>query len=149
MKILLLFCALLVTAPVASAGEILPVREQARVIDEILAERLDGLLPVLMQRNGIDLWIVVSREYNEDPVLRTMLPATWLNARRRTILVFSRDGAGKFEKLAVARYNVGDRITAAWDMQQFLYNVTKAGSIKYGPMVQITRNGNGNGTTSA
>lgn len=30
--------------------------------------------------------------------------------------------------------------TAAWDMQQFWYNVTKAGSIKYGPMVQITRN---------
>lgn len=119
MKILLLFCALLVTAPVVSAGEILPVREQARVIDEILAERLDVLLPALMQRNGIDLWIVVSREYNEDPVLRTMLPATWLNARRRTILVFSRDRAGKFEKLAVARYNVGDRITAAWDMQRF------------------------------
>lgn len=119
MKILLLFCALLVTAPVVSAGEVLPVREQARVIDEILAERLDALLPVLMQRNGIDMWIVVSREYNEDPVLRTMLPATWLNARRRTILVFSRDRAGKFEKLAVARYNVGDRITAAWDMQRF------------------------------
>ena len=33
--------------------------------------------------------------------------------------------------------------TAAWDMQQFWYNVTKAGSVKYGPMVQITRNGNG------
>jgi formate dehydrogenase (NADP+) beta subunit len=38
--------------------------------------------------------------------------------------------------------------TAAWDMQKFWYNVTKAGSVKYGPdgnstMVQITRNGNG------
>jgi NADPH-dependent glutamate synthase beta subunit-like oxidoreductase len=37
--------------------------------------------------------------------------------------------------------------TAAWDMQKFWYNVTKAGSVKYGPngaraMVQITRNGN-------
>lgn len=39
--------------------------------------------------------------------------------------------------------------TAAWDMQQFWYNVTKAGSVKYGPMVQITRNGNGNGGASA
>ena len=40
--------------------------------------------------------------------------------------------------------------TAAWDMQAFWYNVTKAGSVKYGPtvvgsMVQITRNGNGTG----
>ena len=119
MKILLLCCALFAAAPTFAASEILPVREQARVIDEILAERLDTVLPMLMQRNGIDLWIVVSREYNEDPILRTMLPATWLNARRRTILVFSRDATAKFEKLAVARYNVGDRITAAWDMQRF------------------------------
>lgn len=38
--------------------------------------------------------------------------------------------------------------TAAWDMQKFWYNVTKAGSVKYGPngnssLVQIQRNGNG------
>ncbi len=38
--------------------------------------------------------------------------------------------------------------TAAWDMQAFWYNLTKAGEIKYGPtvignMVQIQRNGNG------
>jgi formate dehydrogenase beta subunit len=37
--------------------------------------------------------------------------------------------------------------TAAWDMQHYWYNVTKAGSEKYGPtvkgtMVQITRNDN-------
>ncbi len=40
--------------------------------------------------------------------------------------------------------------TAAWDMQKFWYNVTKAGEIKYGPsvvdnLVQIERNGNGHG----
>ena len=35
--------------------------------------------------------------------------------------------------------------TAAWDMQKFWYNVTKAGEVKYGAgsTVQITRNGNG------
>jgi NADPH-dependent glutamate synthase beta subunit-like oxidoreductase len=38
--------------------------------------------------------------------------------------------------------------TAAWDMQAFWYNVTKAGELKYGPtvvgnLVQIERNGNG------
>lgn len=36
--------------------------------------------------------------------------------------------------------------TAAWDMQKFWYNVTKAGEVKYGPngngLVQIERNGN-------
>ncbi len=40
--------------------------------------------------------------------------------------------------------------TAAWDMQAFWYNVTKAGGRKYGPtvvgnLVQIQRNGNGAG----
>ncbi|HET9032913.1 MAG TPA: M24 family metallopeptidase [Dokdonella sp.] len=119
MKILLFCFALFAAIPSLQASEILPVREQARVVDEILAERLDTVLPALMQANDIDMWIIVSREYNEDPVLRTMLPATWLNARRRTILVFNRGADGKFEKLAVARYNVGDRITAAWDMQRF------------------------------
>jgi NADPH-dependent glutamate synthase beta subunit-like oxidoreductase len=35
--------------------------------------------------------------------------------------------------------------TAAWDMQKFWYNVTKAGEVKYGAsnFVQIERNGNG------
>jgi NADPH-dependent glutamate synthase beta subunit-like oxidoreductase len=33
--------------------------------------------------------------------------------------------------------------TAAWDMQQFWYNVTKAGEIKYDNFVQIERNGHG------
>ncbi len=38
--------------------------------------------------------------------------------------------------------------TAAWDMQAFWYNISKAGEVKYGPtvvanLVQIERNGNG------
>jgi Xaa-Pro aminopeptidase len=65
------------------------------------------------------MWIVISREYNEDPVLRTMLPSTWLNARRRTILVFYRNKEkNTIEKLAVARYNVGKNITSAWDKEK-------------------------------
>jgi len=44
--------------------------------------------------------------------------------------------------------------TAAWDMQAFWYNVTKAGEIKYGPtvvgnLVQIERNGDGLSATRA
>jgi Xaa-Pro aminopeptidase len=65
------------------------------------------------------MWVLISREYNEDPVLRKMLPATWLNARRRTILVFYRNKAkDTLEKLAVARYNVGKSITSAWDKEK-------------------------------
>jgi Xaa-Pro aminopeptidase len=103
-----------------SNAQILPLREQARVIDEMLADRINNLLPQLMEKNKIDMWILVSREYNEDPVLKTMLPATWLSARRRTILVFYHNPSKKiYEKLAIARYNVGENIKAAWDMQKF------------------------------
>jgi len=101
-------------------AQVLSSREQARVIDEILAERINNLLPQLMEKNNIDMWVIMSREYNEDPVLKTMLPATWLSARRRTILVFYNNPSKKiYEKLAIARYNVGENIKASWDMQKF------------------------------
>jgi Xaa-Pro aminopeptidase len=118
MKKFLLAFSLLLAA--AAQAEVLPLRAQATVVNELLAERFDTVLPAAMAQTGIDMWVLVSREYNEDPVLKTMLPAEWLNARRRTILVFYRDaGTGKVERLAVARYNVGNSIKAAWDMKKF------------------------------
>jgi len=49
---------------------------QAAVIDRVLAERLDSVVPMLMRRENLNAWMIISRKYNEDPVLRTMLPAT-------------------------------------------------------------------------
>lgn len=99
--------------------QILPERQRAEVVDNILKDRFDNLLPKLMDDTGFDMWIVISREYNEDPVLKTMLPATWLNARRRTIIVFYRNKEkNTIEKLAVARYNFGDNIISAWDKEK-------------------------------
>lgn len=104
----------------SSNAQAISMREQAKIVDEILADRFNNMLPLLMERNGIDLWIIVSREYNEDPVIRTMLPSTWISARRRTIIVFYNNPEKKvFEKLAIARYNVGENIKAEWDMQKF------------------------------
>jgi len=100
-------------------SQIVSERDRAKVVNEILEDRFNNLLPSLMDRAEIDMWVVISREYNEDPVLKTMLPATWLNARRRTILVFYRDKEqNAIEKLAVARYNVGKSITSAWDKEK-------------------------------
>ena len=98
---------------------ILSERDRASLKDELLADRFNNLLPDLMDAADIDMWLVISREYNEDPVMRTMLPAKWLNARRRTILVFYRNkAANTIEKLAVARYDVGDNIVSAWDKEK-------------------------------
>ena len=111
----LFYLMLIIVLPVASQ-QILPQRERAKVVNDIVKDRFDNLLPRLMDETGFDMWILISREYNEDPVLKTMLPATWLNARRRTILVFYRNkDKGILEKLAVARYNFGENIISTWD----------------------------------
>ncbi|MCC5942486.1 MAG: M24 family metallopeptidase [Balneolaceae bacterium] len=87
---------------------ILSMRERAEVMDRWTEYRLDDLVPELMRREGIDMWILIAREYNEDPVLLTMLPATWQSSRRTTILMFFDPGNGEpVERLAVARYNIG------------------------------------------
>ncbi|RCT54304.1 M24 family metallopeptidase [Winogradskyella sp. KYW1333] len=102
-----------------NAQQILQEKQRAQVVDEILKDRFNNLLPELMDSAGIDMWVLISREYNEDPVLKTMLPATWLNARRRTILVFYRNKTqNTIEKLAVARYNFGENIISAWDKEK-------------------------------
>lgn len=87
---------------------ILGMQDRAEVIDRWTEEKLNHLVPELMRREGIDMWVLVAREYNEDPVLLTMLPATWQSSRRTTILIFFDPGEGQdLERMAVARYNIG------------------------------------------
>jgi len=103
----------------AQPAEVLSMRDRAVVIDNLLEEKLKNTLPGLMRREGFDMWVVMSREYNEDPIINTLLPATWLAARRRTILVMYDPGPGKeIETLAVARYDVGTAFKRAWDPEQ-------------------------------
>lgn len=112
--LLLVFCTNSMAAP-----SVLPMRERAQLINQILDDRLQNLLPSLMRREGIDMWVLISREYNEDPILKTMLPANWLSARRRTILVLFDPGEGQpIERLAVARYAVDSLFRKSWDKEK-------------------------------
>ena len=98
---------------------ILGLKERARVISEIQKDRLDNLLPKLMDETGIDMWVLITREYNEDPIIKTLLPPTWLNARRRTIIAFYHDkDENKVEKVAIARYNFGENIPSIWNKDE-------------------------------
>ena len=97
--------------------QILPLRERAKLIEEIQKERIEKLLPQLMQEEEIDLWVLITREYNEDPVVKTLLPPTWLNARRRTILVFSKTQTG-MDAVAITRYNFGNNIRSIWNKEK-------------------------------
>jgi len=102
------------------SAQILEPKAQADVINSVLKQRFETILPKLMDKTGVDMWIIIAREYNEDPIIKTLLPATWLSARRRTILIFYKDtNMKKVEKLAVARYNIGQSIKAAWNIKKF------------------------------
>lgn len=119
--------ALAAGAPVAAQSEtlappmgaVMPLREQARVTDAWLKERLDTVVPALMREQGIDMWVLVAREYFEEPVLATMLDAESFSARRRTILVFHDPGGGKpVERLTISRYGLGGLFAPAWQPEK-------------------------------
>jgi Xaa-Pro aminopeptidase len=106
-------------SPASVYDKIMPMRERSATIDKLLSDKLNNTLPELMRREGIDMWLLISREYNEDPVLKTMLPSTWLSARRRTILLIVDPGEGKpLERYAVARYQVDTLFKKAWDKEE-------------------------------
>ena len=99
-----------------SAQDILSLKDRAEFINKLQQERFNNLLPSLMEKTNIDMWVLITREYNEDPIIKTMLPPTWLNARRTTILVFSRDSkTNEFKSVAITRYPFGDNIPSIWD----------------------------------
>lgn len=99
--------------------QILTAREQSRLIDQWLRERLDTVVAPLMREYGVDMWILIAGEYDEDPVLKTMLPSTWLAARRTTILIFHDRGEEEgVERMAVARYPVADLFPSVWSPEQ-------------------------------
>ena len=98
---------------------ILSLRERADITNLILEDRLDTVVPQVMRAAGIDAWVLIAREYNEDPIVKTMLPATWLNARRRTVLMFIDQGPELgIARMAVARYPVGDLFPGVWNPEQ-------------------------------
>ena len=95
-------------------NEILPLRQQADIVDGWLKTRLDTIIPEIMSRADLDMWIVACREYNEDPIIMSLLPATSMSARRRTILVFARTQEGDVERLTLSRYGYEGFYEAAW-----------------------------------
>lgn len=101
------------------AQSVLALKERTKAIEQIQQERFEVLLPQLMQAHDIDAWVIIAREYNEDPVVKTMLPPTWLNARRRTILVFTKDAkTGEVGRAAITRYPFGKLIPSVWKKEE-------------------------------
>ena len=92
-----------------------PYENRPAVQNALLTERLETLLPQLMRETQIDMWLVIAREYNDDPVFLSLAPKPRFTARRTTMLVFFDRGDAGVEKLTVSRYPLGSMYEAAWE----------------------------------
>jgi hypothetical protein len=105
---LLLVLLLLPGSAVAQERPFGTLREQAPVRQAWLAERLERVLPRVMREQGVDMWIVPVREYNEDPVFRSIVSPTTFAARRRTIYIFHDRGPERgIERIAIGGTSQG------------------------------------------
>jgi hypothetical protein len=101
----------LLAVPLAAAAQERPfgtLREQAELQQQWLVKRVSTLLPPLMRKYGIDMWVIPMREYNEDPVFTSLVSPTTFAARRRTIYVFFDRGAEQgIERIALGGSSQG------------------------------------------
>jgi len=94
---------------------ILPEKDREQLMNEWLKWRLDNIVPQLMRREGIDMWLVINREYNEDPVYLSLVPRPTMSARRTSILIFHDLGPEKgIERLSGSYYGAEGWYKGTW-----------------------------------
>jgi hypothetical protein len=95
------------TLPVSHSRDIdniMKLRDRVPVENSWLEWRLDHIIPDLLRREGMDMWIVMCREITEDPLFFSLVPKPVLAARRMVILVFHDLGGDKgIERLSVGQ----------------------------------------------
>jgi Xaa-Pro aminopeptidase len=107
-----LFLAATTFAPLPSlAAQYRPfgtLRQQADRQQAWLETRMDSVLPALMRKYRIDMWVIPMREYAEDPLFKALVSPTTFAARRRTIYVFWDRGAEQgVERIALGGTSQG------------------------------------------
>ncbi len=101
---------------ISAPPAVLAQRLRVTPVNEMLQDRLDNLLPKLMRETDLDMWLVINREYMEDPVYLTLVPEPVFAARRTTMLIFHDRGTeAGVERMTVSRYPLGDFYASAWD----------------------------------
>ena len=93
---------------------VLPPRARIAPENRMLVERIETLLPRLMAEADLDMWLVLNREYAEDPVYFSLVPQPSFAARRTTMLVFHRKADGSVDRLSVNTYPLGKPYDVAW-----------------------------------
>lgn len=108
--------------PVCGDATVLPLRERARVVNEVLARRFERLLPSVMRETGFDMWILVCNEDNHDPVWRTMVPwQCW--APILQIVVFHDAGGEGIDRINISRTDTMGLMASAWEPETDAWDV--------------------------
>ena len=99
---------------VEPGAAVLAKRDRPAAENRMVDDRLKNLLPRLMQKSGLDMWLVLNREYAEDPVYFTLVPQPAFAARRTTMLIFAHNDEGGVDYLSVNRYPLGEPYHSEW-----------------------------------
>src|SRR5258705_4289974 len=102
--------------PGAPARPFGTLRDQADIQQRWLKSRMTTVLPAIMRKYGVDMWVIPMREYNEDPVFTSIVSPTTFAARRRTIYVFFIRG-DSVERIALGGTSQGGVYTAVRSTQ--------------------------------
>jgi hypothetical protein len=93
---------------------VLPLRDRPAAENRILNHRLEQILPAMMKETAIDMWLVLAREYAEDPVYFSLVPQPSHAARRTTMLIFDLQDDGSVDRLSINRYPLGEPYKSVW-----------------------------------
>lgn len=80
---------------------LLPLSSQAETCSLVIRERLREIMPLAMETTGIDFWVIMASEGNEDPITRTLFTWDMRQARRLNAIMFYRATDGSVRGMSV------------------------------------------------
>jgi len=88
--------------------KVLSLRERAALVNRILHQRLETILPAAMRATGFDMWLILCQEDNLDPVFTTLIPVdTWCPILQ-ILVFFDRGEVQGVERINISGTNTHD-----------------------------------------
>lgn len=103
---LIISLAILSTAGAQDYPPVLSMKKQTELFNKNLEWKLDNVLPGIMKREGLEMWVIICFENDPDPVYRTLNTWPGDDARRLSILLFHNSDDG-FKKLSATWHGPG------------------------------------------
>ncbi len=94
---------------------VLPLRQRARTVNALLADRFETLLPALMRETGFDMWLVICHEDNLDPAFRTLIPYECWAPILQIVVLYDPGPGKKIERLNLSRTDMAGLMTSVWN----------------------------------